>query len=231
MLALRPPRMMLDMTQGNTGFGGRRRAINVLAAVLAGVVACGGVVWVAQGLDRFLEGDPYLVVDLAATAQRLDSHTQQVYDALRLFDAELAGNWPGGGVKADGSSCYHRGFSNLSKQLSDSPPSVPGVVDVDSEWALEGVSPTQAKAALRRAKGELVRQGWKVTSYEERRFRNELSMRPPGTDGTVSVEAYPGDRLMVRAYAECAHYPSGTPMGAYGAPELPSQQAPLQLRR
>lgn len=53
-------------------------------------------------------------------------------------------------------------------------------------------------------------------------------MRPTGTDDTVSVEAYPGDRLMVRAYAECARYPSGTPMGAYGTPELPSQQAPLR---
>lgn len=71
-------------------------------------------------------------------------------------------------------------FSNLSKQLSDSPPSVPGVVDVDSEWALKGVSLVKAKAALQRAKGELVRQGWKVTSYEESKFRNELSMRPRG---------------------------------------------------
>ncbi|MFK0022523.1 hypothetical protein [Streptomyces sp. NPDC090798] len=223
------------MTQRNTSFGGRRKAISVLAAVLASVVACGGVVWLAQGvapgLDRFLEGDPYPVADPAATAQRLDGHTQRVYDALRLFDVELVDNWPGGGVEADGSSCYYRGFSNLSKQLSDSPPSVPGVVDVDSEWALKGVSPAQAKAALRHAKGELVRQGWKVTSYEESKFWNELSMRPPGTDDTVSVEAYPGDRLGVRAYAECARYPSGTPMGAYGDPELPSQQAPLQLRR
>ncbi|MFF8025749.1 hypothetical protein ACFZDJ_32620 [Streptomyces sp. NPDC007896] len=164
------------MTQRNTGFGQRRKAINVLAAV-------------------------------------------------------LASDWPGSGVEADGSGCYCRGFSNLSKQLSDSPPSVPGVVDVDSEWALEGVSSAQAKAALRRARGELARQGWKVTSYEESKFRNELSTRPPGTDDTVTVEAYPGDRLMVRAYAECARYPSGTPMGAYGDPELPSQQAPLQLRR
>ncbi|MFF1740365.1 hypothetical protein [Streptomyces mirabilis] len=56
-------------------------------------------------------------------------------------------------------------------------------------------------------------------------------MRAPGTDDTVTVEAYPSDRLMVRAYAECARYPSGTPMGAYGDPELSSQQAPLQLRR
>ncbi|MFD7371186.1 hypothetical protein [Streptomyces mirabilis] len=83
------------MTQRNTGFGRSRRAINVLAAALAAVVACGGAVWVAQGLDRFLEGDPYSVADPAATAQRLDGHTQHVYDALRLFDAELADNWPG----------------------------------------------------------------------------------------------------------------------------------------
>ncbi|WP_329527146.1 hypothetical protein [Streptomyces sp. NBC_01462] len=219
------------MRQRNTSFGRRHKAINVLAAVLASVVACGGVVWVARGLDRFLEGDPYPVADPAGTAQRLDGHTQHVYDALRLFDVELVDNWPGGGVEADGSSCYYRGFSNLSKQLSDSPPSVPGVVDVDSEWALKGVSPVEAKAALQRAKGELVRQGWKVTSYEESKFRNELSMRPPGTDDSVSVEAYPGDRLAVRAYAECARYPSGTPMGAYGDPELPSQQSPHQLRR
>ncbi|MEU9537706.1 hypothetical protein [Streptomyces mirabilis] len=39
------------MTQRNTSLGRRRKAINVLAAVLASVVACGGVVWVAQGLD------------------------------------------------------------------------------------------------------------------------------------------------------------------------------------
>ncbi|MER7686185.1 hypothetical protein [Streptomyces sp. NPDC097610] len=63
------------MTQRNTSFGRRRKAINVLAAMLAAVVACGGVVWVAQGLDRFLEGEPYP----AAMAQRLDGHTQYVH--------------------------------------------------------------------------------------------------------------------------------------------------------
>jgi hypothetical protein len=65
--------------------------------------------------------------------------------------------------------------------------------------------------------------GGKVTSYEESKFRNGLNMRPPGTDGTVTVEEYPSDRLMVRAYVECARYLSGTPMGAYGDPE-PSRQ-------
>ncbi|MET7349089.1 hypothetical protein [Streptomyces mirabilis] len=190
------------------------------------------MVWVDQGLDRFLEGDPYPVADPEATAQRLDGHTQHVYDALRLFDAELADNWPGGGVETDGSSCYYRGFSNQSKQLSDSPPSVPGAVDVDSEWALKGGLPDAGEGSASAGEGELGRQGCKVTSYEESKFRNELSMRAPGTDDTVTVEAYPSDRLMVRAYAECARYPSGTPMGgAYGDPELPSQQAPLQLRR
>ncbi|MFB8131785.1 hypothetical protein [Streptomyces mirabilis] len=63
------------MTQRNTSFGRRRRAINALAAALDAVVACGGVVWVAQGLDQFLEDEPYP----AATAQRLDDHTQHVH--------------------------------------------------------------------------------------------------------------------------------------------------------
>lgn len=39
MLAVRPPWTMLDMTQRNTSFGRRRKAVNVLAAVLASVVA------------------------------------------------------------------------------------------------------------------------------------------------------------------------------------------------
>lgn len=43
MLAVRPAADDLDMTQRNTGFGRRRKAINVLAAVLALVAACGGV--------------------------------------------------------------------------------------------------------------------------------------------------------------------------------------------
>jgi hypothetical protein len=132
-LALRPPWTILDMTQRNTGFGRRRKATNALAAA----VACGGVGWVARGLDRLLEGDPYQVAGpggSGAAAGRPHPAPLWRTEAVRRGTGD---NWPAGGEGADGSSCNDRGFSNLSKQLSDSPPSVSGVVDVDSEWALE----------------------------------------------------------------------------------------------
>lgn len=50
----------------------------------------------------------------------------------------------GGGQEVDGSGCYYTGLKDLTKQVSDSPPSVPGVVALSSEWGLKGVTPSQA---------------------------------------------------------------------------------------
>ncbi|MGP4086058.1 hypothetical protein [Streptomyces sp. KR55] len=177
-----------------------------------------------------MEGEPYPVADPAVTASRLDDHTQAVYDALDLPDAELDTDWPGNGSEADGYGCYYRGLSHLSEQLSDSPPSVPGVVNVKNKWALKRVSHTQAVSALQRARKEPTRRGWEVTAYENSRHWLRLSLKPSDTDDAVSIVAYPRDRLQVTAYADCARYPQGTPLNDLDQPDLPPQVAPVQLR-
>ncbi|MFI2369357.1 hypothetical protein [Streptomyces sp. NPDC018833] len=213
------------MTQRRNRLGPHRKILVASSAVLVVAVAVG----LAQWAERLWEGDPYPVEDPSATALRLDGHTQSLYDALGLPDAELDPDWPGGGQEAS-SSCNYRGLKHFSKQLNDTPPSMPGVVKVSSEWALKGVSWGQAQTALRRAREQLTEHGWKVTTYESVNHAIQLRTQPPGTDDTVWVEAYPRDRLGVVAYSECARYPSGTPMNGWNEPELPAQGAPTQLR-
>ncbi|WBO65375.1 hypothetical protein [Streptomyces camelliae] len=197
------------------------RKIAAVSAVLLAVAA-------VAGCTRLWDGEPYPVADPVATATRLDGYTQAVYDALDLPDAELE---PGGSPEADGYGCSYRGLRHLDEELSDSPGSPPGVVDVSSGWALKGVSRAEAVSAMQRARAELTRQGWKVAGYENSRSWLRLSLKPVNGEDTVSVEAYPGDRLQVAAYAECARYPSGTQMNELGEPVLPPQVAPVQLRR
>ncbi|MFG2777563.1 hypothetical protein ACGFY7_06820 [Streptomyces prunicolor] len=218
------------MTQRHNRLGRRRRLLVASAAVLALAGAVVGTVGVARWSERLWEGDPYPVADPAATAQRLDGHTQAVYDVLGLPHAQLDPDWPGGGSEADGYGCYYRGLKHWSEQLSDSPPSPPHVVDVSNEWALKGVSRDQAVSALRRVRKALTRQGWKVTAYENSRAWLRLALTLPDTDDTVSIQTYPRDRLQVSAYADCARYPSGTPVDDLDEPELPAQGAPAQLR-
>ncbi|MFF9277584.1 hypothetical protein [Streptomyces griseosporeus] len=192
-----------------------KRHFGLLAATLAllGTAGCGS------------EGYP--LADPVATATRLDGYTQTAYDALGLTGAALDDAWPGGGLEAEGWNCYSR---DLGDQLSDSPPSEPGVVRVSDEWAVKGVSHARAVAALRRARGELAARGWKVTDFDDTPQRLRLRLKPPGSDDKVSVEEYPGGRLQVGAYADCARYPEGTALDAQGDPEVPEQRAPVQLR-
>ncbi|MFE4819549.1 hypothetical protein ACFRFU_24590 [Streptomyces sp. NPDC056704] len=218
------------MRQLRRPLGPHRKILLVMAAALAMTVTAAGGVRLARGAGRLWNGASYPVADPAVTAQRLDGLTQQVYDALDVRQATLDPKWPGGGQGVDGSGCYYTGLKDLTKQVSDSPPSVPGVVAVSSEWGLKGVTPSQAVSALRRARKELTRRGWKLTRYEISDHWTVLSVQPPGTDDIVQVEAFPYDRLGVVAYSECARYPSGTPMTEWGDPQLPAQQAPAPLR-
>ena len=206
--------------------GPHRKILLTSAAVLALTAAAIGAAW----LGRFWNGDPYPIADPAVTSQRLDGVTEEVYEALGLPQAELDPDWPGNGLEADGEGCYYTGLKDLFKELSDSPPSVPGVVSVSSEWVLKGVASDQAKAALRRARKELERRGWKVTSYETSHHVIRLGIEPPETGDAVWVEAYPRDRLEIAAHSECSRYPSGTPVNDLDEPDLPAQQAPTRLR-
>ncbi|MFF4657504.1 hypothetical protein [Streptomyces sp. NPDC001381] len=213
------------MTQRRNRLGRRRKILVASAAVLA----VAGAVGLARCAERLWEGDPYPVEDPSVTALRLDGHTQSVYDALALPDAELDPDWPGEGQQAD-SSCTYRGLKHFPGQLNDTPPSMPGVVSVSSEWALKGVPSGQAMTALRRARKQLTERGWKVTTYESVNHAIQLRLQPPDSDDTVWVATYPRGRLEVAAYAECARYPSGTPMNDGGEPDLPAPGAPAQLR-
>ncbi|GGX82760.1 hypothetical protein GCM10010324_30550 [Streptomyces hiroshimensis] len=196
-----------------------------MAAVAAGAIGFG------RWLDGAWQGTPYPVADPAATARRLDGHTQALYDALGLPRAGLAEDWPGDGMHAGLSSCPRRGLRHFPEGLSDSPPSEPGVTTVSEDWALKGVSPAQAGPALERARERMTQRGWKVTDYEHSGPRLWLRLTHPGTGDSLSAEAYPGDRLGVAAYADCARYPSDTPMDLYDKPRLPARQAPAPLRQ
>ncbi|MDX3642188.1 hypothetical protein [Streptomyces sp. MB09-02B] len=179
-------------------------------------------------LEPIWNGTPYPVADPRATADRLDGHTQTVYDALDLAEAELE---PGYGNDGNGYGCHYRGLRHLLKQLPSTPPSVPGVVDVSNEWALRGTSTAEAQAAVGRARKALTAQGWQVTRYDRIKDLFDLAMRPPGNDGdAVRVSTYPQGLVVVSAYGACARYPSGTPVDSLGKPKLPAQRAPIQLR-
>ncbi|MFF4038691.1 hypothetical protein [Streptomyces sp. NPDC001816] len=212
------------MTQEHSRRGWRRK---IVAASAMGLAVAGTV-----GFVRLWNGEPYPVADPATTATRLDGYTQAVYDALDLPNAELDTDRPGRGMEADGYGCSYSGLSHLSEQLSDSPPIPPGVVNVSDEWALKGVSRAQAVSALQRARKQLTRRGWEVTGYENSRIRLWLALKPSDSDDGVWIEAYPANRLEVAARtADCARYPSGTPLNSLDEPAMPPQVAPVQLRR
>ncbi|MFF3915196.1 hypothetical protein ACFYZB_17165 [Streptomyces sp. NPDC001852] len=198
-----------------------------MAVTLAGTAVLSvGLVRIGQ---RVWEGTPFPVADPAVTAQRLDRHTWQAYDALDLPQATLDTEW-GGGREAEAYGCEYRGLSHLGDELSDSPPNVPGVVSVSTEWALKGVTEDAGQAALRRARGALRRQGWRVTTYTSLDHSISLSATPPHSDATVRLDTYPRGRLAVSASAGCVRCPKGTPVDATGDVTLPPQQLPVGLR-
>jgi hypothetical protein len=217
------------MRQLRRPLGPHRKILLATAAALAMAVTAAGGVWLARGAGRLRNGDPYPVADPAVTSQRLDGLTQQVYDTLDVPQATLDPKWPGGGQEADGSRCYYTGLKDLTKQVSDSPPSVPGVVAVSSDGT-EGCHPVSGGVSAATG-AEGIDAAW-MESHQVRDQRplDRTERAAPGTDDVVQVEAFPHDRLGVVAYSECARYPSGTPMTEWGDPELPAQQAPAPLR-
>ncbi len=192
------------------------------------VTAAGGVLRALRGAGRLWNGDPYRVADPAVTSQRLDGLTQQVYDTLDVPQATLDPKWPGGGQEADGSGCYYTGLKDLTKQVSDSPPSVPGVVAVSSEWGSRVLPIYGGVGAATGAEGI---DAARMESHQVRDQRplDRTERAAPGHRRRRPGRGFPYDRLGVVAYSECARYPWGTPMTEWGDPELPAQQAPAPL--
>lgn len=214
------------MNQQRDHRGRLRKILLLSAAGLALTASVGFVRWFGPAW----QGTPYPLADPAVTARRLDGHTQSVYDALGLPRAELDAAGSRRGMETGVTLCYPRGLRHLNEQLADSPPAEPQVVNVSDEWLLRGVSRTQAGPALERARDGLTRQGWKVIAYQNSGDDLRLDLTPPGTDDTVSVTAYPGNRLQVGARSKRARYASDTPLNDRREPRLPAQQAPTQLR-
>ncbi|WP_327416059.1 hypothetical protein [Streptomyces sp. NBC_01233] len=206
----------------------RRRKIRAASAAGLALVA---VVGFARWFAPIWDGTPYPVADPAATARELEGHTQSAYAALGLPRAELA-DWPGAGLAADGHDCHLRGMRHWSERGIAYPPQAPGVVTVSDTWGLRGVPRAEAEPALERVRKALTQQGWKVTDYANSPdlHQAELRLELPGTGRTLSLTTYPGDRLEVAAHADCARYPSGTPLTGGGDPRLPAPSAPSQLR-
>ncbi|MFE9404042.1 hypothetical protein ACFYNY_20000 [Streptomyces sp. NPDC006530] len=201
--------------------------------IVVGLVAAGMVTataYAAKWFEGVWNGRPYPVAAPASTAQRLDAHTQAVYDALALPHPALDENWPGGGVEATGYSCHPVGLRHFFDNLSDTPPSEPQVVAVHDAWALKGVPLAEAVTAAERARVALTHQGWKVTENKHTSSDLVLRLTAPDSSDTVGIEAYPQDRLQVFAAADCARYPAGTPLDTASDPRLPAPQAPSALR-
>ncbi|MER7344715.1 hypothetical protein ABT390_04825 [Streptomyces aurantiacus] len=206
------------------------KARTVAAAGVGVAAAMAGIVGAGLWFEGVWAGEPYPVADPAATSRSLDERTQTVYDALALPDARLDTERSGVGAEAEGYGCNRRGVRHWADGFSGSPPSEPGVVNVSYDWTLRGVPRARAVAALKHAKKELTREGWKVASHDNDRFWLRLKMVPPGGDASVSVTSYPAGRLEIAGYADCARYPEGTPLDEWGDPELAEMRAPVQLR-
>ncbi|MFD9484979.1 hypothetical protein ACFWBX_13440 [Streptomyces sp. NPDC059991] len=200
----------------------------VLAMVVWVVVAVQGLV---SRLGPVWDGEPYPVADPAATARRLDHDTQVAYEALRLPDARLDPESPGAGMESSGSGCGLRGLRHLVDNISDTPPSEPYVVSVSDHWGLQGVPRERALPALERVRAALTHSGWSVVSFENSRYGLALRLRHPAGGDTIHVESYPGGRLAVYAFSECARYPHRDGADTWDDPPLPEPVAPAQLRK
>ncbi|WP_157868680.1 hypothetical protein [Streptomyces caatingaensis] len=212
---------------------GRTKTLLISTTALAGAAALVmGVVSFARWAKTVWEGDPYPLARPAATATRLDGHTQSVYDALGLPRARLDDDWAGRGVEAEGYACPRQGLRHLPDNLNDNPPAAPHVVDVREEWALKDVPRAEAGPALERVRQRLTRQGWKVTKFDAATPGHELwlTLDHPATGDTLQIQTNPGNRLMISAHAACARYPSDTDLDSSGRPALPTHRAPAQLR-
>ncbi|MFD9859244.1 hypothetical protein [Streptomyces alboflavus] len=221
------------MAEMNVTPQSRRKAVRATSAGLAGLgiaAALAGFIGLARWFEGVWVGDPYPVADPAATSRTLDERSQAVYDALALPDARLDTERSGVRAYTATYTCDRRGLRTWSDVLDPAPPSEPGVVSVSYDWTLRDVPRARAVTALKDARKELTRQGWRVTEHRDDRYRLELSMRPPKAGSSIAVTAYPGDRLEVSAYGECARYPAGTAMDSDGDPELADMRAPVQLR-
>ncbi|GHC52794.1 hypothetical protein [Streptomyces flavofungini] len=208
----------------------RRKAVRATTAGLGIVAALAGFIGLARWFDGVWQGDPYPVADPAATSRHLDERSQTVYDALALPHARLDAERSGVRAYTDAYNCDRRGLRTWSDALDPSPPSEPHVVSVSYDWTLRDVPRARAVVALQHARKELTREGWTVAEHRDDRYRLQLSVRPPKDGTSVTLTAYPGDRLEVSAYADCARYPKGTPMDMDGDPELAAMRAPVQLR-
>lgn len=206
---------------------GRRRARVIAAAVVIATVA--GFVGLLPWAERVWSGQPYPVADPAVTAKQLDRQTQDVYDALSLPHAALDTTLSGR-LAADPYSCGRRGLAHWTDDLYHSPPSEPHTAAVSADWTLMGVPRNQAVAAMQSARRQLGRRGWKAVSYEDSGDELRLQLKPANGDDLVTIEANPGGRLSVDAYADCARYPADTRVNALDEPSLPAQEAPTQLR-
>ncbi|MFF5535036.1 hypothetical protein ACFY71_21550 [Streptomyces cinerochromogenes] len=184
----------------------RRRRRAVLLTVSGTVVVALFLGW-RTGL--FVEGSSYPVADPAGTARRLDQRTQEVRDALGLPHAELDTDWPGAGRKVE-EDCPYTGLSHFFDQLHDTPPTMPGVVVVSTEWALKGVTAEAGQSALRRARATLAERGWRITTDTSVDRSITLTATPPDGGATLHIATYPYDRLAVSAASECVRASQGS---------------------
>ncbi|MFI1170132.1 hypothetical protein [Streptomyces melanogenes] len=76
----------------------------------------------------------------------------------------------------------------------------------------------------------LTHRGWSVVSFENSPYDLALRLRNADSGDTIHFESYPGDRLAVYAFSECAGYPHRDGADTEDHPSLPDQVAPAQLR-
>ncbi|GFH38214.1 hypothetical protein [Streptomyces pacificus] len=178
-------------------------AVTGIAAVvilLAVAAVAGNFAWNAAG-----NGAPYPSADPDAVAQRLTARSDEVYDGFALQEKHAAG--PGRVVTG---ACYSRGLrgiAHIDEARSD-------VRSFGLDWSVPDVPEATAREAQQRVRGQLVRQGWRlthegdraVTGYRQLGFRFE----DPADGYQVDVRWNESTTtLFVSVYAPCAQVPTG----------------------
>ncbi|MFE9480405.1 hypothetical protein ACFYNM_17595 [Streptomyces spororaveus] len=168
------------------------------------MLALGGVVCLLAtgwGAYRLWNGEPYPDADPQAVATRLGAQAERVRDDLAV--PVPADALPG---RADTGACSYRGLRSVA-HIDESRPDVRSF---SLAWQTTGVPEETARAAERRVRLRLARQGWRLTAenISDMGFRYE----DPGTGDRVDVDWYePTGTLAARVHAPCGKVPGDHP--------------------
>lgn len=184
------------MTQGETRGGYGIKALAVASIVTAGVMVTAGGVWAVGAVSEFFGGRTFPQANPAATAGRLQDHSQLVRATVELPQLPVESNY------VDTGACYGGGWTKIDV-------AVDGVVSVGHHWQIPHVSQQTAQAAMDRVRARFASERWKQISDNTRHGANwtDLGFRmedPKNGDKLDLAWNNYGSTLIVNVYAPCA---------------------------